>query len=444
MSAGGRGEHRRYRGPVSANPASPPPAPRPDADPDRWLTHPVESGPAAGFGVYLHVPFCSHRCGYCDFATAAVGDRTPADVEALYDRYTAALVTDLRRQVAAGPAAHAPADAAVPERWQPVTSIFVGGGTPTLLGGVRLRRVLDEVRAVLEVADDAEVTVECNPETASVALFSELAAGGVTRVSMGAQSFAPHVLTTLERGHTAERPIRAVEEARAAGIAEVSLDLIYGTPGERDEDWTATLDAVLAARTEHVSAYALTIHASTPFGRAIAGGTLPPPDEDLQRDRFEVARARLGAAGFDHYEISNWARVVRPDGGPPRPARSRHNLLYWRHGDYLSVGVGAHAHLAGRRAWTTRSTDRYLERVEAGADPVSGSEELDAEERAWERLLLGLRVREGLHPGDVPPIDPLAYEDGLRSGLVETACGRLRCTERGWFLLDDAVGRLRS
>jgi putative oxygen-independent coproporphyrinogen III oxidase len=420
------------------------PAPRPDADPHRWLTDPVESGAAAGFGVYLHVPFCHHRCGYCDFATAAVGDREPADTEALYDRYHAALVTDLARQVAAGPAAHAPpgTDPATP--WRPVTSVFVGGGTPTLLGGARLAGILTAVRDQLEVLPDAEITVECNPETASVELFETLAAAGVTRVSMGAQSFAAHVLATLERGHAAERPLEAVAQARAAGLPEVSLDLIYGTPGERDEDWAATLDAVIGAGTDHVSAYALTIHASTPFGRAIASGSLPAPDEDVQRERFEVARTRLGAAGLDHYEVANWARITRRGGRPPAPARSRHNLLYWRHGDYLGVGVGAHAHLAGRRAWTTRSTERYLAAVEAGADPVAGSERLDAEERATERLFLGLRVREGLHPADVPPIDPLAYEDALASGLVETACGRLRCTETGWFLLDDAVARLRG
>ncbi len=419
-------------------------APRPDADPHRWLVDPVESGPAAGFGVYLHVPFCSHRCGYCDFATAAVGDRAADDVATLYDRYTSALTLDLRRQVAAGPAEHAPPDAPIVGAWPEVTSIFVGGGTPTLLGGARLASILEATRAELDLAPDVEVTVECNPETASVALFEALAEAGVTRVSMGAQSFAPHVLATLERAHTAERPLEAVQQAREAGIAEVSLDLIYGTPGERDQDWETTLDAVIAAGTDHVSAYALTIHDSTPFGRAIATGTLAAPDEDLQRERFEVARQRLGAAGFDHYEVSNWARVVQRGGGPPQPARSRHNLLYWRHGDYLGVGVGAHAHRGGRRAWTTRSTERYLAAVEAGRTPVAGSEVLDPEERSTERLLLGLRVREGLHPADVPPIDAWAYEDALASGLVETACGRLRCTETGWFLLDDAVSRLRG
>jgi putative oxygen-independent coproporphyrinogen III oxidase len=419
-------------------------SPLPARDARAWLTDPVESGPSAGFGVYLHVPFCHHRCGYCDFATAAVGDRSAADRELLYDRYAAALETDLGRQVGAGPTAHAPEGADVGEEWRPVTSVFVGGGTPTLLGGDRIARLLRAVRTELDVGSDVEVTVECNPETATRELFEALAAAGVTRISMGAQSFAPHVLATLERQHTVGRPAEAVAQARTAGIPEVSLDLIYGTPGERPEDWAATLDAVLEAGTDHVSAYALTVHDSTPMGRAVARGTIPAPDEDVQRDRFEVARARLGAAGFDHYEVANWARVRQRDGRPPAPLRSRHNLLYWRHGDYLGVGVGAHAHLAGRRSWTTRSTERYLEAVDAGGDPVAGDEVLEDDERATERLFLGLRVAEGLHPADLPPIEPLALEEALDAELVELACGRLRCTDAGWFLLDDAVARLRA
>jgi putative oxygen-independent coproporphyrinogen III oxidase len=411
-------------------------SPLPARAPRAWLTDPVESGPAAGFGVYLHVPFCHHRCGYCDFATAAVGDRDTDDQEALFRRYVAALTADLGRQAAAGRRAHAPAaerDALAP-RWPVVTSVFVGGGTPTLLGGPLLADVVRAVADELDVAPDAEITVECNPETASSELFGALVDAGVTRVSMGAQSFAPHVLTTLERGHTPERPAQAVAQARAVGIAELNLDLIYGTPGETDADWRRTLEAVLAAGTDHVSAYALTIHDNTAFGRAVAAGRLPTVDEDVQRDRFEVAREVLGAGGFEHYEVSNWAL------GSAR--RSRHNVLYWRHGDYLGVGVGAHAHLTGRRWWTTRSTERYLAAVEEGVSPVAGSEVLSDAERAEERLLLGLRLRDGLHPNDVPPIDPLALEDAMVAGLVETACGRLRCTETGWFLLDDAVTRL--
>jgi putative oxygen-independent coproporphyrinogen III oxidase len=399
----------------------------------RWLTDPVESGPSAGFGVYLHVPFCQHRCGYCDFATDAVGDRP--DTTDLFARYVTALTTDLGRQVAAGRRAHAPPGSdEVTDAWPTVTSVFVGGGTPTLLPPAQLAEAVAAVGRELDLADDVEVTVECNPETASEELFGALRAAGVGRISMGAQSFAPHVLRTLERGHDAARPVTAVRQARAAGIAGINLDLIYGTPGETDADWRDTLEAVLAAGTDHVSAYALTIHDSTPFGRAIARGAMRAPDDDVQRDRFDIAREVLGAGGFEHYEVSNWALGTRQ--------RSRHNLLYWRHGDYLGVGVGAHAHLAGRRWWTTRSTARFLEAVEGGASPVTGHEVLDDDERAHERLLLGLRVREGLHPADVPPLEPLALEEAMAAGLVTTACGRLQCTEQGWFLLDDAVNRL--
>ncbi len=384
---------------------------------DRWLRDPVESGPAAGFGVYVHVPFCAHRCGYCDFATAVPG--SDDEVAA----YVAALRTELTRVVAAGPPGGGD--------WPTVTSVFVGGGTPTLLPRGDLAAILDDLRAELELAPDAEVTVECNPETASPELFAELVGAGVTRLSMGAQSFAPHVLTTLERGHDADTPVAAVALARDAGIAQVNLDLIYGTPGETDADWAASLEGVLAAGVDHVSAYALTIHDNTPFGRAVHLGELADVDEDVQRDRFDVARDVLGAGGFEHYEVSNWALGSA--------ARSRHNLLYWRHGDYLALGVGAHGHWRGRRWWNTRSTRGYVQALQAGRLPVAGEEELDLDERAVERLLLGLRVREGLHPFDAPPLDPLALEDVMTKGLVTTSCGRLQCTETGWFLLDEAV-----
>lgn len=382
-----------------------------------WLDRPVESGAAAGFGLYLHVPFCRHRCGYCDFATFAVGDGD----EALYTRYLAALETDLERWHAGGP-------------WPEVTSVFVGGGTPTMIGAARLARLLDQVRSRFALAEDVEITVEANPETTSTALLSTLATAGVTRVSIGAQSFAPHVLERLERGHPVERIVEAVDQARQAGIAGVSLDLIYGTPGEEERDWVATLRGVLELDIDHVSAYALSIHTNTPFGRAVAAGAMPMPDDDVLRERFDLARAALTAAGFDHYELSNFAR------GAGR--RSRHNSLYWRHGDYLGIGVGAHGHLGGRRWWATRSVAGYCDRLEAGQDPAAGGETLDRDERAVERLMLGLRLREGLHPRDTPPLDPLALEDVLDAGLLRTSCGRLQATESGWFLLDEAVTRL--
>jgi putative oxygen-independent coproporphyrinogen III oxidase len=414
------------------------PAVRPTARPavrdDRaWLTAPLESGSAAGFGVYLHVPFCHHRCGYCDFATEAVGGLPDDDRDLLMGRYVRALAQDLAAQAAVGD-------------WPKVTSVFVGGGTPTLLAPEAIASVVRSVGAVLDLTTDVEVTVECNPETASAELFAALADAGVTRVSMGAQSFDPAVLAVLDRLHRPERIPQAVELVRAAGIAEVSLDLIYGTPGEDAASWRASLAEVLAADVDHVSAYALGVHANTPLGRAVAAGQVPAPDDDVQRDRFDEAREVLRAAGFVHYEVANFAR------GDAR--RSRHNVLYWRHGDYLGVGVGAHAHRDGRRWWTTRSTVRYLEGIEQGASDVAlldehgrvravtGEEALDDEARALERLLLGLRLVEGLHPFDVPAIDAAILEEVVALGLVSTSCGRVQSTDPGWFLLDETVQRL--
>ena len=403
----------------------------PDGDDRAWLERPLESGPAAGFGVYLHVPFCHHRCGYCDFATEAVGGLADDDRDAVMRRYVAALREDLAAQAAARPR-------------PPVTSVFVGGGTPTLLPPDLLAAVVRTVGEHLDLADDVEVTVECNPETASEETFAVLADAGVDRVSMGAQSFDPSVLATLDRLHRPERTAAAVAQARAAGIRRVSLDLIYGTPGEDRASWRDSLAAVVALDVDHVSAYALGVHANTPLGRAVAAGTVPAPDDDVQRERYDEARTVLSTAGFTQYEVANLAR------GDAQ--RSRHNVLYWRHGDYLGVGVGAHAHADGRRWWTTRSTERYLAAHAPGADArrdpdgrivdLTGEEVLDDDARALERLLLGLRVREGLHPRDVPPLDPDALEDAVAAGLVTGSCGRLQATEDGWFLLDEAVGRL--
>lgn len=380
----------------------------------RWLEDPVESGARAGFGIYLHVPFCAHRCGYCDFATS---DRH----EHLMSRYVAALRDRIVRWADRGD-------------HPTVTSIFVGGGTPTLLPGDDLAGLVTLVRDRFDVAGDAEITVEANPETADPDDFGALADAGVNRMSLGAQSFAPHVLEVLERQHRPDRVAAAVAVARDAGIDRISLDLIYGTPGETDDDWRRSLEEVLAVGTDHVSAYALTVHDNTRFGRQVADGTHASPDPDVQRDRFETARQILGSAGFGHYEVSNWSL------GPRR--RSRHNLLYWRHGDYLGLGVGAHGHLDGHRWWNHRTIETWLEHAEAGRGPVAGEEDLTDAERAEERLLLGLRLKEGLHPTDVPPLEPLRVHDAADAGLLQLSCGRFQATEDGWFLLDELLARL--
>ncbi len=400
-----------------------------------WLTTPLESGTAAGFGVYLHVPFCHHRCGYCDFATEAVGGRTADEREALMQRYVRALEADLAAQAAVG-------------ELPTVTSVFIGGGTPTLLPPGELARLVRAVSRELDVADGVEITVECNPETADEELFGVLAEAGVDRLSMGAQSFDPAVLGVLDRLHRPERTEEAVRLARAAGIPRIGLDLIYGTPGEDDASWCASLAAVLTIGVDHVSAYALGVHANTPLGRAVAAGLVPPPDDDVQRERFDEARELLRGAGFVHYEVANFARSDA--------LRSRHNVLYWRHGDYLGVGVGAHSHRDGRRWWTTRSTSRYLDAAEASvADrdarddmgrmrTVTEEEQLDVDARALERLMLGLRLVEGLHPFDVPPLAVEALDDAVRLGLITMSCGRLQATESGWYLLDETVRRLAA
>ena len=407
-------------------------------DATRWWDDPVESGPAAGFGLYLHVPFCSHRCGYCDFATWATDAPGPhgGTVGDVVGRYVPALVDDLARQVAAGRRAHAPAGTDLDDDWPALTSVFVGGGTPTLLPVDDLVRLLLAVRTELDLAPGAEVTVEANPETASVELFAALVDAGVTRVSMGAQSFDPEVLATLERGHGPTRALEAVEQAREGGVGQVSLDLIYGTPGETDASWQRTLAAALQVAPDHLSAYALTVHDGTSFGSRVRAGTLAAPDDDVQRDRFDLARSLLGDAGYGHYELANWSL------GPAR--RSAHNTLYWRHGDYLAAGVGAHGHVAGRRSWQHRSLARWLEATEAGDDATAGDEVTTPEERGVERLLLGLRLAEGLHPADAPPLLPIALQDALDAELVTTSCGRLQATSDGWFLLDEAVQRLTA
>ncbi|MFN2557241.1 MAG: radical SAM family heme chaperone HemW [Nitriliruptorales bacterium] len=404
----------------------------------RWLTDPVECGEKAGFGIYLHVPFCAHRCGYCDFATYD-------DRDQLMGRYVAALHLDIDRWADRGPWPWASRPQAGGwggsheqdggwHGWPPVTSVYVGGGTPTLLPPEDLAGILVAVRRRFFVSAAAEITVEANPESVDERVLTSLVAAGVNRLSIGAQSFSAHVLTTLERRHDPERPLVAVAAAREAGLKNVSIDLIYGTPGESDQDWEGTVQAVLAAQTEHVSAYALTVAANTPLARRVATGAMTPPDGDVQRRRFDLIRERLADAGFDHYEVANWARSSA--------YRCRHNLLYWRHGDYLGIGVGAHSHYRGRRWWSHRSIERFCAAIEQGEPALSGAESPSEHERSEERLLLGLRLKDGLHPCDLPPLRREAVEDIVRAGLARVCCGRLQATDAGWFLLDETLARL--
>jgi oxygen-independent coproporphyrinogen-3 oxidase len=381
------------------------------------------------FGVYVHVPFCLTRCHYCDFVTYT-------GMEGLRRPYAAALLEEAAMAVAAlGPEPPA------------VTSVFVGGGTPTLLPAADLGRVLERLRELLPFAPGAEVTVEANPETVDPAMAGGLAAAGVTRVSMGAQSFDDRVLAALGRVHDSARVGEAVATLRAAGVPAVNLDLIYGGPGEDAASWSASLAAALALGPEHLSAYALTVEPATRFGRLVAAGRMAEPAEDDLADRYDRACATLAAAGYGHYEVSNWA-AGEPAGD--RPARvpshaSRHNLTYWRRGRYLGLGAGAHEFDGTTRRWNVAGVPAYLAAVAGRRRPTDGEEHLDPDQARFEALALRLRTVDGLAPAEARALgaDPAgpAAEELRQAGLLAPG-PRLRPTERGMFLHGELVARL--
>ena len=402
------------------------PSALPIADPaptDGMLTA-AEARPDRAFGVYLHVPFCRVRCGYCDFNT-----------------YTADEIRGVRQSDYAGQALAeigfargVLAASGIPERQ--VSTVFVGGGTPTLLPVGDLTAMLDGIRDAWGLAPDAEVTTEANPDSVDADDLARLAEAGFTRVSFGMQSAVPHVLATLDRTHDPERVPLVVGWARDAGL-EVSLDLIYGTPGESLGDWATSLDAALSLEPGHVSAYALIVEPGTALARRIARGEVAQPDDDLQADMYELADDRLAAAGYGWYEVSNWATS---------PAqRSRHNLAYWTGEDWWGVGPGAHSHVGGVRWWNVKHPAAYAERVAAGVSPAAGRETLDAATRSTEEVLLRIRTVEGIATAALEPDArrevAALIADGLLDGAAAIA-GRAVLTRRGRLLADAVVRRL--
>nr|WP_198428488.1 radical SAM family heme chaperone HemW [Nocardia bovistercoris] len=375
------------------------------------------------FGIYVHVPFCATRCGYCDFNTYTAGELgTSASPDSWLE--------GLRGELSAAARRFARLPTPTPE----VATVFVGGGTPSLLGGDGLAAVLDAVRAEFTLAPDAEVTTEANPESTDPAFFARIRAAGYTRVSLGMQSAARHVLEVLDRTHTPGRPVAAAVEARAAGFDHVNLDLIYGTPGERDADIDAGVDAVLAAGVDHVSAYSLIVEDGTALARRVRRGELPAPDEDVLAARYERIDARLSTAGFDWYEVSNWAIGDS--------ARCRHNLGYWDGGDWLGAGPGAHSHVGGVRWWNVKHPARYVDRVAGGGLPAAGWEALTRSERHTERVMLAVRLRTGLPLSDLDPGGRAAVPAVVGRGLASVVGDRLVLTDRGRLLADGVVREL--
>ena len=399
------------------------PVPRDGALPETAL---VDLG-ARPFGVYVHVPFCATRCGYCDFNTYTAAELEPG-----------AQARGARRS-RAGYLAAAHAELALARRVlgdgaPRVETVFFGGGTPTLLAPTELAALLRAIEETFGLAPGTEVTTEANPESVDPASLAALRAAGFTRISLGMQSAASHVLATLDRVHTPGRAAQAAHEARAAGFAHVSLDLIYGTPGESDDDWRASLDAALAAEPDHVSAYALIVEPGTRLAAQIAHGAIAAPDDDTLADRYELADAALRDADFDWYEISNWARS--PD------VACRHNVGYWRGGDWWGIGPGAHSHVGGVRWWNALHPSAYVAHLAEGASPAAGRELLDAETRRVERVMLELRLADGLPLEVLDKAGRAAAVQAADDGLATLADDRIRLTLRGRLLADAVVRSL--
>ena len=374
------------------------------------------------FGLYVHVPFCTVRCGYCDFNTYTAEELGGASAAPGASRatYAEAAIEEVRR-----------ARKALGDHDVPVSTVFFGGGTPTLLPAGDLTAVVAAIDAEFGLAPRAEVTTESNPDSVTRADLEELRAGGINRVSFGMQSAVGHVLRTLDRTHDPRRVPAAVAWAREAGFDQVSLDLIYGTPGESLADWEASLVAALACQPDHVSAYSLIVEDGTALARQVRRGDLPMPDDDDLADKYTLADERLVAAGLGWYEVSNWAR--------DEASRCRHNLLYWTGADWWGVGPGAHSHVGGVRWWNVKHPAAYADRLAAGRSPAHAREVLDTESRRVERVLLELRLREGLAPEVLDPAGRAAVPDQVARGLLVTEGDRLVLTRTGRLLADAVV-----
>ncbi len=366
--------------------------------------------------LYLHVPFCATRCGYCDFNTYTAAELGSAP-GASRTAFLAAARTELQL------AAHVLGA-------RTVDTVFVGGGTPTLLAADELVGLLGDVRERFTLAPGAEVTTECNPESVDEAYLNALVEGGFTRISFGMQSARPHVLKVLERRHTPGRVADVVGWARAAGFGSVSLDLIYGTPGESVDDWRASLAAALACRPDHISAYALIIEDGTRLAAQIRRGDVPPPVDDDQADFYEVADRELTAAGLDWYELSNWSRPGH---------ECRHNLAYWRGNPWWGVGPGAHSHVGGVRWWNVKHPRSYSEALRQGVSPAAAREVLAPDDRRIERVLLESRLSSGLPLSVLTPSEQARVRDLVARGWVALNEDALTLTLQGRLLADAVV-----
>jgi oxygen-independent coproporphyrinogen-3 oxidase len=381
--------------------------------------------------AYVHVPFCQVICGYCDFNTYTATDLEGASQSTFADT----LISEIRFSQTALDIS------GLPKRQ--LKTVFFGGGTPTQLPAADLVRILAVLREVFGIQDTAEITTEANPDTVDLAYLQELADGGFGRVSVGMQSAVSEVLATLERTHKPENVPTVIEAAKAVGLA-TSVDLIYGAPGETLEQWRTSVESAIALDPDHISAYALIVEEGTKLARQIKSGLLEEPDEDLQADKYELADELLAAAGYEWYEVSNWAKGTEVES----ENRSAHNYTYWTSQDWWGYGPGAHSHVGGVRWWNVKHPTTYAAKLGAGNSPAAGRETLDDRTRLEERILLEIRVQDGLAISIAKEVNPDAANliaGFISDGLVqpgEAIRGVLKLTLKGRLLADSLVRAL--
>ncbi|MCW2838656.1 MAG: coproporphyrinogen oxidase [Aeromicrobium sp.] len=376
-----------------------------------------ETGERA-FGVYVHVPFCTVRCGYCDFNTYTADELGEGATRASYADTAISEIVRTAQQLGRRRA----------------ETVFFGGGTPTQLPAADLVRILRAIDEHLGLADDVEVTTEANPDSVTPESLATLRAGGFTRISFGVQSAVPHVLATLDRTHDPAGVPQAVRWAREAGFEHLSVDLIYGTPGESMDDWRASVEHAIALGPDHVSAYALIVEQGTAFARKVRRGEIVMPDDDETADKYLLADDLLTAAGLGWYELSNWASNAA--------ARCRHNALYWHSDDWAGIGPGAHSHVAGQRWWNVKHPAAYAQRLGAGESPRQDGESIDPATAQLERTMLEIRLRDGLDVAVLSPDGLTAADDVVDRGLATRHADRLVLTRPGRLLADAVVRRL--
>ena len=376
-------------------------------------------------GAYVHVPFCATRCGYCDFNTYTAQELQRDGTTVSTATYVDRVISEVTRQ-----------RAALGNNSQPLASVFFGGGTPTLLGSTELVRALTSLKKEFGLLVDAEITTEVNPDSVNAYDLEILREGGFTRVSFGHQSSAPKVLQLLERTHTPGRTWEAVNWANEAGFEHISVDLIYGSPNETQAELELTLSEVIAADIDHVSAYSLIVEPGTKLAAQVARGEVNAPSDDVAASRYELIDQQLSSAGFEWYEVSNWAK---PGG------ECKHNLNYWHNQDWIGIGPGAHAHINGLRTWMIKHPAAWAAQVDQNEEPIDGSEVLSATEIANENIMLGLRLRDGIELATLSPAGIEQANEAVTQGLLYSdllTLGRVVLTPKGRLLADGLVSRL--